>query len=116
MLIAPERDIRFPELIAMAVYYHSEPKHKLAFGHTVPVGEPWIRDSECDHILVSKPYYFGPNLEVWKTKKGHGHVIWLVPLTKSERDYKVQYGLEELERKLEDSSLDYWLPNRKSVI
>jgi hypothetical protein len=116
MMIAPEKNVRFAELLAMVTFYHANPQHRLGLGHTVPLGEPWLDDSLCDHLFVSHPYPYGPELEVWKIEKGHGHLFWLLPITKAERDFKVQYGAEELEKRFEDIGVEYWRPDRKSVV
>jgi hypothetical protein len=43
------------------VYYHRP--GRLGLGHTLPIGEPWLPESACDHWLVSLPYPFGPDLQ-----------------------------------------------------
>jgi hypothetical protein len=41
------------ELVTMIAYYHAgPPTQRLEFGHTVPIGRPWLPDSACDHLLT----------------------------------------------------------------
>jgi len=40
----------------------------------------------------------------------------LIPITRSERDFKKEVGVEELERRLEASDFDYLDPLRPSVV
>jgi hypothetical protein len=48
----------------MVAYYHATSgDYRLDHGHTVPIGRPWIRGSSCDHLLLSLPYPWGPELE-----------------------------------------------------
>lgn len=53
--------MRAIELLAMTVYYNRT--GKLGLGQTVPIGEPWLPGSTCDHLLISLPYPFGPDLQ-----------------------------------------------------
>ena len=47
-------------------------------------------------MLVSLPYPFGPELEVCQLPDGELHVLWLLPITLAEREFKVREGLEAL--------------------
>ena len=90
----------------MITYYHSN--HNLGFGHTLPIGEPWLERSECNNWLISLPYPFGEELEIMSIENTHAHVAWLLPITDKERDYKMKNGLEALEQKFDDTALEYW--------
>ena len=50
------------ELMTMTAWYHT--RHRLGLGHTMPIGEPWVSGASCDHFLVSRPYPYGPDLEL----------------------------------------------------
>src|SRR5690349_2812729 len=54
---------RHVELLAMTAHYHLTGA-TLGVGHTIPIGEPLMPGSVLDHLLVSLPYPFGPELEV----------------------------------------------------
>ncbi|WP_171058937.1 MULTISPECIES: suppressor of fused domain protein [unclassified Arthrobacter] len=107
-------DIRAVELLAMTVFYHRE--GKLGLGHTLPLGEPWMAGSQCDHFLVSLPYPFGPDLEIAHVGDRHVEFLWLLPITKAERDLKVADGVEALESRFEDTGLRYWEIDRASIV
>jgi len=105
---------RAAELLAMTVHYHQG--GTLGLGHTVPIGHPWLRGSGCDHLLVSLPYPFGPELEHRDLGDRHVRFRWLLPITKAERDYKQANGLEALERAFDAAALKYWDVGRNSVV
>lgn len=52
---------RAVELLTMAAWYHHT--DGLGLDHSLPIGEPWLPGSMCDHLLVCRPYPFGPELE-----------------------------------------------------
>jgi hypothetical protein len=104
LLSAAAPSERLTELLAMTAHYHAgKPTQRLDLGHTVPIGEPWLPGSSCDHLLVSQPYPYGPDLESCQWDGGHARLLWLVPITAAERDYKVEHGLEALEERLEQA-------------
>jgi hypothetical protein len=117
LLIAPELDERHPQTLAMTAYYNAGPdRQRLGLGHTVPIGEGWMDGSACDHLLFSKPYPFGPDLEWCSWVGGHARVLWVLPVTRAERDYKAQHGLEALEQRFDEAAIQYWDPARPSVV
>jgi hypothetical protein len=107
-------DMRAIELLAMTVYYHRG--GKLGTGHTLPIGEPWLPGSVCDHLLVSVPYPFGPDLQTCHVGDRHVDFLWLLPISEAERAWKVSYGLDALESRFEATGLRYWQVDRASVI
>jgi hypothetical protein len=114
LIAAPEKDLRHVELLFMTAWYHGH--RGLGTGHTFPIGEPWLPDSKCDYFLVSKPYPFGPDLEICNLPDWHLHVLWLLPITATEREFKVREGLEALEQRFDEVALEYWQPDRESVV
>ena len=116
LIVFEEKNRHLVELLAMVTYYHADPKSHLGQGHTLPLGEPWVESSTCDYFLISHPYIFGADLEIWQERNGHGHLLWLLPITLAERDFKIKHGLEELEKRFESSQVNYCLPNRPSVV
>jgi hypothetical protein len=114
-IIAPAQDVRHVELLTMTAWYHRS--QRLGLGHTFPIGEPWLPGSSCNVMLVSHPYTFGPELETCcLTPDDHLHFFWLLPITAKERQFKVREGLEALEQRFEECALEYWLPERDSVV
>ena len=114
VIAAPEQDQRHVELLSMSTWYHGD--RKRGTGHTFPIGEPWLPRSACEYFLVSQPYPFGPDLEVCNFPGGHVHVVWLLPITAAERDFKVREGLEALEQRFDACGLKYWVPGRESAV
>lgn len=114
LIIAPSANIHHVELLAMAGWYHSV--STLGLGHTAPIGVPWLPGSLCDHFLVSRPYPFGPDLEVCNFGGGHIDFCWLLPITTAERDFKKRNGLESLEQRFDEAAIEYWNPLRPSVV
>ena len=101
----------------MTAWYHAgPPSQRLDHGHTLPIGEPWLPGSQCDHLLVSLPYPWGPQFEVCHWADGHIRLLWLLPITRSERDYKITHGLEALERRLEQADINPLDPHRPAVV
>lgn len=102
------------ERLAMVAYYHAT--EGLGEGHTFPVGEPWVANSTLDHVLVSLPYPFGPDLENLETAHGVIRYLWLLPITAAERRFKEQAGQEALESRFDDVELEFDDMTRASVV
>jgi Suppressor of fused protein (SUFU) len=97
----------------VALYHNSE---HLGLGHTFPIGEPWLPESLCTHMLVSLPYPFSPDFEICCVEGEHIHIYWLLPITEAEKKLAVENSQEELEQIFEEQGLEYWKPNRKSLV
>jgi hypothetical protein len=109
--------IRAVELLARNAYFHAGPEdQRLGLGHTVNLGEPWLPGSACDHGLVSLPYPWGPDLEWCEWRGGHAQLLWLLPITEAERDFKVEHGQEALEDRFHAARLDFTNPHRASLV
>jgi hypothetical protein len=98
----------------MTAYYHKD--RQLGVGHTMALGEPWVENSQCNCALVSLPYPLGPDFEICNTKNSHVHVLWVLPITESERAFKVENGLEAIESAFDKCALPYWDFTRPSVV
>jgi hypothetical protein len=117
VIASQDENPRMAELVAMTAYYHSGPNsQRLDHGHTLPIGEPWLPGSSCDHLLVSLPYPYGADFEICAWRDGHARMLWLLPITEAERDFKVANGMEALEQRFEDAGLRYWDSYRASVV
>jgi hypothetical protein len=114
MIIAPEQNQRHVELLFMTTWYHG--REVLGTGHTFRIGEPWLPGSKCDCLLVSLPYPLGPKLEICNVADWHLHFLWLLPITPTEREFKERNGLEALEQRFDACKLEYWVPERDSVV
>jgi hypothetical protein len=116
-LLAADADDHHPLLLAMAAYYHAndDESFRLDHGHTVPLGGPWLPGSSLDHLLVSLPYPLGPDFEMCHWDGGHARILWLLPITQGERDFRAREGLEALEQRFESGGIRYWDPGRAPV-
>jgi hypothetical protein len=108
---------RCVELLAVSAFYHAgPPSQRLDHGHTVNFGQPWLPGSTLDHALVSLPYSYGPDLEICAWDRGHARLLSLLPISRAERDFRHDHGLEALEQRFEQAQVDYTNPQRASVI
>jgi len=115
VLVAPQRDATPIELVTMLASYHRS--RRLGWGHTVPIGQPWLTGATCDVFLICKPYPFGPDLEIFEIDaEQHVHALWVLPVTAEERSFKAKAGLEALEQRFDDAAIEYWDPKRPSVV
>ena len=115
LLAAEQPAARHVELLAMVAHYHWTGE-RLGVEHLFGIGEPWVEGSTLEHMLVSLPYPYGPDLEVLETPERCVHLLWLQPITAAERTYAKQHGVEALEERFEKAKLKYWHPRRKSVV
>lgn len=114
VMTAPVRDQRFIELMAMIAYYHCG-GHQLALEHSMPIGEPWIPGSTCDHLLISLPYLHGPDLEHCPLPGGHARILWALPVTTAEIEFRRHHGHEALEQLFDEAQIIPTDPYRASV-
>ncbi|MFC9492563.1 suppressor of fused domain protein [Streptomyces hydrogenans] len=90
--------------------------HHLDVEHSLPIGEPWLPGSACDHLLISLPYLHGPELEHCPVPGGHARVLWALPVTAAEMDYRREHGNEALERLFDEHAILPNDPKRPSVV
>ena len=116
VLSSNAQDVANVEALFMLAYYNAGPEsQRMDWGHTVPVGEPW-RGGRLDHFLIATPYAYGPDFEMCRWATGHARLLALMPISRSERDFKVEHGVEALEQLLEDAAVDFADPLRASVV
>jgi hypothetical protein len=114
-LFSAQQDNGLVDLLTTVADYH-QTGHALGLGHTVNFGVPWQSDSRCSYGLVSLPYLDGPALEELHVGPRQVSCYWLVPITKAERDFKRDFGVEALEELFDQVPLDYLAPSRASVV
>ena len=114
-MLTPEDNDQIAVILAATAHFHRTEK-RLALGHTVSFGEPWLPGSRCTHGLVSLPYLHGPTLEHGRAAGRAVRFLWLIPITAQERNFKVKHGLESLEQRFERQKFDYLDPYRHSVV
>ncbi|MFE7099621.1 suppressor of fused domain protein [Streptomyces erythrochromogenes] len=115
VMTAGVRDRRFIELMGMIAHYHCG-SHRLDLEHSLPIGEPWVPGSACDHLLVSLPYAHGPELEHCPLPGGHARVLWALPVTSAEIEFRRRHGHEALERLFDEAGMVPTDPYRASVV
>ena len=113
VLSTPTDDPRAIELLALVVFYHHD--NRLTLGDTCAIGQPWLPGSTCDHLLISLPYQHGPDLQVCHVGDRHIDLLWLLPITRAERDLRTTHGLEALEQRFDEAGLQYWDIHRASL-
>jgi len=114
-MFAPARNDDLGELLVATAHYHRTGQ-ELGLGHSVNFGRPWWPGSHCDRGLVSLPYLDGPHLERLETYGETVRFLWLIPVTKSEVDFKKESGFEALEKKFDEGRLNYLDPLRASAV
>jgi Suppressor of fused protein (SUFU) len=105
------------ELLTAVAYYHKNDS-SLGLNHTFNFGQPWQDNSDCEYGFVSLPYMDGPSLENGKIA-GYNNPVkfyWLIPITESEVNFKIKFGVDELENEFENKGFDYLNPARVSVV
>ncbi|WP_346010580.1 suppressor of fused domain protein [Streptomyces sp. SID5910] len=108
------RDQRFIDLMAMIGYYHCG-GHQLDLEHSMPIGESWVPGSACDHLLISLPYLHGPDLEHCPVPGGQARILWALPVTTAEIEYRRRHGHEALEQLFDEVGINPIDPFRASV-
>lgn len=114
-LLAPTESPFHVELLAMVANLHADSRYRLSVGSVVNIGRAWTEGSSCDHLLVSRPYPYGPRLERCQVDGRLVRFIWLVPITPAEAALARREGVEALERLLEQNEIDPIAPARPSV-
>jgi hypothetical protein len=110
-----ERHDNLAELLVATAHYHRTGS-PLDVGHSINFGRPWLKGSSCDRGLISLPYLDGPALEWLQVNEQKVRFLWLIPVTKSEIEFKKTAGLEALEEWFQQAKLDYLNPFRASVV
>lgn len=114
VIYSPRQDNSLAELLTVHASHHRLTPFNIH--HTSNIGRPWLENSICDHAFISLPYLDGENLEIFQFDEKVIHCYWLIPITKKERDYKIEYGCEALEELFERKELDYLNPLRTCLV
>lgn len=114
-VLSPKADPKLTELLTYCASYHRTGR-PLNIQHTVNVGQPWLDNSGCDHAFISLPYLDGNDLKLFNFGGHEINCYWLIPITREERDYKIENGCEALEQLFEAKELDYLNPDRKCLV
>ena len=116
-LFAYKQSDRNLALLTNIAYYH-RCMSKLDLQQVVNFGGPWELGSLCNSGLISLPYTDGPKLETMEIAASGKQTkfYWLIPITQSEADFAIEYGMIALEDKFEDTFFDFPDPGRESVV
>ena len=114
-IFSPKKDFTIVELLTMVASYHKN-NSPFALHHTFNIGRPWLDKSKCDHCFISLPYLDGEELELFLFDEAITHCYWLIPITKSEVEYKEENGCDALENLFEEKAINYLEPNRIPLV
>lgn len=114
-LFSPKKDESIIEIL-FALAYYNQNTMKVDLNDSVNFGRGWQDNSLCDHGLISLPYLDGPDLELMSKDDLEVRFYWLIPVTKSEVNFKVQNGVDKLEEMFDKVGFNYLNPLRKSVV
>lgn len=115
-LISPVEERRHVETLTMLANFHADERFRLDVGSVVNIGDPWMAGSQCDHLLISIPYPYGPKLEWLNLPDTCVRFLWALPITPREAAFLELNGLEALEQKFDTAEVDYLNPSRSSVV
>jgi hypothetical protein len=114
-LFAEERcDDASVEMLTLVAYFH-QTGERLGLHHTVNFGQPWMPGSSLELGFLSLPYLDGPELECQGVGPTHVRHLWLLPITRAERELKKTAGAEALESLFESRGFAYADPLRASL-
>jgi hypothetical protein len=116
LLLAPSADKLAVKLVAMVANLHADPRYPLSLGQVVEIGGPWLPGASADHLLVSLPTPFDPELEWLSDRQRNVRFAWLVPITAREAEYARKHGYVALEEKLGAAQLDVSALVRDSAV
>lgn len=114
-VLSPRSAESLVELLTVVAHYHHT-GHALGLHHTVNFGRPWLDGGTCDYGLVSLPYLDGPKFQTLTLGDTHVQCLWLIPITRDERQFKITHGTEALEQRFEASAFNSLDPSRPSVV
>lgn len=116
-LLASHPDPAHVDTVGTVALAHLAGRGALHLGNVIPLGRPWLEGSACDHLLITLPYPYGPNLErVAVTDTFALNFRWLVPVTAAEAALAEAQGSEAVEQRLEAARADFLDPRRRSVV
>lgn len=114
LLLAKDQDGQHAGTLALAASLHSQ--SPLKQGSVIDLGEPWAEGGKLQHLLVTLPYPYGPNLERCQAGLYSLRVMWLLPITAAEFALLQAESLEALEGRFEQAGIDFLDPSRDSVV
>jgi len=115
-VFAPHESIEPVEILYETTVFHRKGT-RLRAGASFNIGRPWMDRSKCSWGLVANPFLDGPKLEHLGTDDERDVTcLWLIPITRSERDYKVEFGIDALTSLFSERGVNFLDPERPSVV
>jgi len=114
-IFSPKKDESLVELLTVVVSYHQNDT-PLNLHHTFNIGRAWLDNSKCEYGFISLPYLDGPELEIFNYKEDYIHCYWVIPITESEREFKMENGCDALENLFENKGIGYLDPDREPLV
>ncbi|WP_393916404.1 suppressor of fused domain protein [Halostreptopolyspora alba] len=114
-LLSPYESRVHAETLAVVSHFNSERKGELDVGSTLNMGRPWMSGSQMDHLLVSLPYPYGPDLENAYVGGRRVRFLWLLPVYGKEVDLIKNHSLEEFESRMDECEPDILSLDRPAV-
>jgi hypothetical protein len=114
-IFSSKKDNTLVELLTLISSYHMNGA-PLNIHHTFNIGRPWLDNSLCDYGFISLPYLDGEQLEIFKFENNVIHCYWIIPITESEQEYKIEKGCDALEDLFEEKGIQYLNPSREPLI
>jgi hypothetical protein len=116
LLLAPAAEKLATKLVAMVANLHADPRYPMSLGQVVEIGQAWLPGGSADHLLVSLPTIFDPELEWLSDRERNVRFVWLVPITAPEAELARKRGYLALQEKLGAAQLDVSALVRDSAV
>lgn len=117
VLTAREPDpVHVATAAAAAIAHCGTPAGRLDRGSVVPLRRGWLPGSDCDCLLVTVPYPYGPRFEFVRWARNTTRLLWLLPITGAEAAFVAVEGVDAFEARLEAMGLSFADPVRPSVV
>jgi suppressor of fused protein SUFU len=85
-------------------------------GRAIPLGDPWLEGSPCDHALFDELHTFPPEFCCLNFEDLSIHFLWMVPITAGEYRYWEEHGADALRERFGEAQVDITQPVRASVV
>jgi len=111
-MFAPRQAPEILEMFYAIAHYHLTGE-ELDATHTVNFGRPWLPGSKCDYGLLS---FMDAEIDWAEIEGEQTRFLWLIPITKQERDYKIEFGFDALDEIFVDNDVNVDEPTRESAV
>lgn len=116
MIISPSASLGHVKTLVEVVEKNTTPGFQFRIGDVIELERPWLSDSQCDRLLVCRPYLVYPEFEILHIGENRVQFTWLLPITQQEAKFLDAEGLEALESRFQSVRLQPLDVNRVSVV